>query len=610
MSTDDTPGRFARWRRPHVAFLVVPAVLFLAVFYIYPLGRLALVSLEAPNFTLVNYVAFFTEGVYVRVLLQTFRVAATVTLLCILIGYPTAYVLARANPRLRTVLLLLVLIPYLTSFLVRTYAWMVLLHGKGIINSVLLSTGVVDQPVKLIFNQIGVHIGMVHVMLPLMILPLFSIMRGIDFRLVTAAQSLGAGPTRAFWRVFFPLSLPGVRSGCLLVFLLSLGFYITPALLGGLRDVMLATFIEVHVTQLVQWGFAAAAAFILLILTLVGFFVVGRLTGAASLVVMDQSAKAPSAPGAIARAVNRAWDALADSAPVRALRAGIIGLVHRWDDWRWRTLGHGRTSPVKIGRLAVWLVAGLALVYLILPTFIVVPISFSSASFLRFPPPGYSLRWYANFFSDMRWIGPTLLSLQIALATAILSTVLGTLAAYGLVRGRFRQRELVMSLIVSPIIVPSIVIAVSLYGPLAQVGMIGQWSGIVIGHSIGSLAYVVVIVTATLANFDVAMERASMSLGAGPLRTFWRVTFPLIRPGIISGAIFAFIHSFDELVITLLVSGIHTQTLPMKMWENIKNEIDPTIAAVASLLILLPVVVLGTLELTRGRGKQLRPGVI
>lgn len=608
MPTDDI--RFARWRRPHVAFLVVPAVLFLAVFYVYPLGRLALVSLEAPNFTLANYVAFFTEGVYVRVLLQTFRVAATVTLLCILIGYPTAYVLARANPRLRTVLLLLVLIPYLTSFLVRTYAWMVLLHGKGIINSVLLSTGVIDQPVKLIFNQIGVHIGMVHVMLPLMILPLFSIMRGIDFRLVTAAQSLGAGPTRAFWRVFFPLSLPGVRSGCLLVFLLSLGFYITPALLGGLRDVMLATFIEVQVTQLVQWGFAAAAAFILLILTLVGFFVVGRLTGAASLVVMDQSAKAPSAPGAIARTVHRAWDALADSSPVRAVRNGIVGLVRQWDDWRWRTLGSRRTSPVKIGRLAVWLIAGLAFVYLILPTFIVVPISFSSASFLRFPPPGYSLRWYANFFGDMRWIGPTLLSLQIALATAVLSTVLGTLAAYGLVRGRFRQRELVMSLIVSPIIVPSIVIAVSLYGPLAKVGMIGQWSGIVIGHSIGSLAYVVVIVTATLANFDVAMERASMSLGAGPLRTFWRVTFPLIRPGIISGAIFAFIHSFDELVITLLVSGIHTQTLPMKMWENIKNEIDPTIAAVASILILLPVVVLGTLELTRGRGKQLRPGVI
>ncbi|MCX7356305.1 MAG: ABC transporter permease subunit [Alphaproteobacteria bacterium] len=610
MSADANPGRFARWRCPHVAFLVVPAVLFLAVFYVYPLGRLALVSVDAPNFTLQNYVTFFTEGVYVRVLLQTFRVAASVTFLCLLLGYPTAYVLARANPRLRTILLLLVLIPYLTSFLVRTYAWMILLHGKGIINSVLLSTGVIDQPVKLIFNQIGVHIGMVHVMLPLMILPLFSIMRGIDFRLVTAAQSLGAGPVRAFWRVFFPLSLPGVRSGCLLVFLLSLGFYITPALLGGLRDVMLATFIEVHVTQLVQWGFAAAAAFILLILTLVGFFVVGRLTGAASLVVMDQSAKASAAPGPISRALGGAFDAVAASPPARALRAMLGGVVRRAEDFRWRARDRRRTAPVGFSRVAVWLVAGLVLLYLILPTFIVVPISFSSASFLRFPPPGFSLRWYDNFFGDMRWLGPTLLSLQIALATAILSTVLGTLAAYGLVRGRFRQRELVMSLIVSPIIVPSIVIAVALYGPLAKVGLIGQWAGIVVGHSIGSLAYVVVIVTATLANFDVAMERASMSLGAGPLRTFWRVTFPLIRPGIISGAIFAFIHSFDELVITMLISGIHTQTLPMKMWENMRNEIDPTIAAVASLLILLPIVVLGTLELTRGRGKQLRPGLV
>lgn len=598
-----------RWRRPHVAFLVVPAVLFLAAFYVYPLFRLLLVSLDAPNFTLQNYVAFFTEGVYVRVLVQTFRVAASVTFLCLLIGYPTAYMLARTGTRLRNILLLLVLIPYLTSFLVRTYAWMVLLHRNGVINSVLLDTGIIDQPAKLIFNQIGVHVGMVHVMLPLMILPLFSVMRGIDFRLVTAAQSLGAGPTRAFWRVFFPLSLPGVRSGCLLVFLLSLGFYITPALLGGLRDVMLATFIEAYVTQLLQWGFAAAAAFILLVLTLVGFFVVGRLTGAASLVVMDQGGQTQAPPGRASRILGRAWEAVGESAPVRIARGALGGFVRRIEDWRWGALDRRQATPHNPGRVAVWLFAGLALVYLILPTFIVVPISFSSASFLRFPPPGFSLQWYANFFSDMRWLGPTLLSLQIALATALLSTVLGTLASYGLVRGRFKQREVVMSLIVSPIIVPSIVIAVALYGPLSQIGLIGQWAGLVIGHSIGSIAYVVVIVTATLANFDIAMERAAMSLGAGPLRTFWRVTFPLIRPGIISGAIFAFIHSFDELVITLLISGIHTQTLPMKMWENIKNEIDPTIAAVASLLILLPIIVLGMLELTRGHGKSLRPGL-
>jgi len=147
---------------------------------------------------------------------------------------------------------------------------------------------------------------------------------------------------------------------------------------------------------------------------------------------------------------------------------------------------------------------------------------------------------------------------------------------------------------------------VALYGPLAQIGQIGGLLGLVAGHTVGSLAYVVVIVSATLVGFDRAYERAAMSLGAGPLRTFWRVTFPLIRPGVASGAIFAFIHSFDELVITLFIAGSRSQTLPMKMWENIRNEIDPTIAAVASLLSVVPILILFALNAGRRDGGDLR----
>ncbi|MBM3541893.1 MAG: ABC transporter permease, partial [Alphaproteobacteria bacterium] len=276
--------------RANVGWLVVPSVLFLAACYVYPLVRLFLVSVGSPAFTLAHYAQFFEESVYVRVLLQTFRVASTVTLLCLVLGYPAAYVLARARPKWRNILLLLVVVPYLTSFLVRTYAWLVLLHRNGIVNSLLTQTGIVDQPLKLVFNPVGVHVGMVQVMLPLMILPMYSVMRGFDWRLMRAAESLGAGPVRAFVRVFVPQSMPGVRSGCLLVFLLCLGFYITPALLGGLKDVMLATFIEVQISQLVNWPFAAAAAFILLVVTLVGFFLVGWLTGATAFVAVDRTA--------------------------------------------------------------------------------------------------------------------------------------------------------------------------------------------------------------------------------------------------------------------------------------------------------------------------------
>ena len=201
----------------------------------------------------------------------------------------------------------------------------------------------------------------------------------------------------------------------------------------------------------------------------------------------------------------------------------------------------------------------------------------------------------------------TLLSFQVAVVTMLASTVLGTLAAYGVLRGRLRRRTLVVSLIDLAHHRSPIVIGVAIYGLLAQWDLIGRFLGLVIGHSIGSIAYVMVIVSATLAGFDRSLERAAMSLGAGPLLTFRRVTFPLIRAGVLSGAVFAFIHSFDEVIITMFISGVHVQTLPLKMWEDIRNQIDPTIAAVSSMLIVLPVVWLIVLEMAHGLNRAAAP---
>jgi putative spermidine/putrescine transport system permease protein len=442
------------------------------------------------------------------------------------------------------------------------------------------------------YKAIGVHVGMVHVLLPLMILPLYSVMRGIDRNLLKAAQNLGAGPLRTFVRVFLPLSLPGVRSGCLLVFIVALGFYITPALLGGLGDVMLATLIEAQITHMVQWGVRGGR----------GVRAPRRLPGR----VRPRRPRGPRGhvdrrgPGARLRrrlAIDTdllvpVGRAIAAATPPRAWHARLRAR-------RRRRLEQRATPPPPWGRRAAAAFAGAVFSFLILPTFVVIPISFSAASHLAFPPPGWSLRWYASYFGQPAWLRATLLSFEVGIATMLVSTFLGTLAAYGLARGTFRQRALVLGLIVSPIIVPSIVIGVAIHGLLARWDLIGHAAGLVLAHSIGSVAYVVVIVAATLSGFDIALERAALSLGAGPLRTFWRVTFPLIRPGILSGAVFAFIHSFDELVITMFISGVHTQTLPMKMWEDITNQIDPTVAAVSSLLIVLPMVWLGLLEVGR-----------
>lgn len=266
-----------------------------------------------------------------------------------------------------------------------------------------------------------------------------------------------------------------------------------------------------------------------------------------------------------------------------------------------RPAGPGLRRP---RRWAFYGFCGAVFFFLMLPVLVVVPMSFSSSRYLQFPPPGFSLRWYSNYLRDPEWTGATVRSLVIAGFVTLISTVVGTMASVGLVRGTFRGKQLIHSLIVSPMIVPVIIVAIALYffyAPFKTWGMplIGTVPGLVIAHCLLALPLVVINVSATLRGFDRNLEMASQNLGAGPLVTFRRITFPLIRPGIVSGALFAFITSFDELVIAIFISGSTARTLPVKMWEGIRLEIDPTIAAVSSLLIGLSVTLLLAIELLR-----------
>ena len=256
------------------------------------------------------------------------------------------------------------------------------------------------------------------------------------------------------------------------------------------------------------------------------------------------------------------------------------------------------------------ILAGAVLGYLILPIVIVVPLSFSSGTYLRFPPPGFGLRWYWNFFERADWIDAAWLSMEIGLAVTLLATMLGTPAALALVRSRFRGRELVNAFIISPLIVPAIIVAIGIYFFYARLGMIGNPISLVIAHSCLAVPFVVINVSATLYGFDERLEYAAMSLGATRWRTFWQVTFPIIRPGVLAGALFAFITSFDELVVALFVSGTTAVTLPRKMWESIQFEIDPTIAAVSTMLVAVTGGLFLTAELLRRRAARLRTEVL
>lgn len=263
-------------RRRHL-LLLAPALLVLAAFFVYPLLGILVRSVYKNGYTLESYRQVARTSVYLTVIGLTFRTAAVVTLIALLLGYPLAYVLATVRPRLARVLVVIVILPFLTSIIVRTYAWMVLLGSNGVVNQYLVALGVTRAPLRLLYNQAGVVVGMTYVLLPFMILTLASVMRGIDPALVRAAHSLGASRWQAFRRVFLPLSAPGIAGGTLLVFILSLGFFITPALMGGPSDVMIAMLIEREVEFTLNWSLASTLAVILLALTFAGFAVYYRL---------------------------------------------------------------------------------------------------------------------------------------------------------------------------------------------------------------------------------------------------------------------------------------------------------------------------------------------
>jgi putative spermidine/putrescine transport system permease protein len=260
----------------------------------------------------------------------------------------------------------------------------------------------------------------------------------------------------------------------------------------------------------------------------------------------------------------------------------------------------------SIGRIVLYGFTALVLLYLIFPVFVVAPVSFSSAQYLAFPPPGFSLQWYEKYFDRQDWIDATFLSLRIGLMTAVMATVLGTAAALGLVRGRFRGKNAINAFLVSPLIIPAIIVAIGVYFFYARLQIVGSPWALALAHTALAIPFVVINVSATLYGFDERLEYAAMNLGANRWQTFRHVTFPIIRPGVLAGALFAFITSFDELIVALFISGTGAVTLPRKMWDGLRQEIDPTIAAVSTMLIAISVLILLSAELLRQRSERMR----
>ena len=432
----------------------------------------------------------------------TLEVAALVTVLSTMLAYPVALLLARLRGWQARLVLAIVLLPLWTSLLVRTFAWLVLLQRHGLINSTLLTLGIIDAPLALVNNLTGTVIGMTHVMTPFVVLPVTASLQAVDPLLYRAAQSLGANPWRAFWGVVFPLSLSGVVSGVTLVFVMSLGFYVMPSFLGGGSLRMWSNRIQTNIEVYPDWGAASVLGVVLLTCHRRGARVVVAVDGAGA----------------------------------RPRRCGCPGVS-------------AGTASGGATRRSGWLCV--VLVFLSAPSLIVLPLSFSDDTVLRFPPQAWSSRWYAAFFASLEWREATIRSLMVATATTLVAMPIGVATALALRNRSGRWENAVRIAVLSPIFVPGVLFGVAVLFLYAQLRLNNTLLGLMLAHAAVALPFVTVLMEAGRATRPFAGGRGRQPRRSAPPRPADSDASAL-RPSILSAALFAFLASFDEIALAYL----------------------------------------------------------
>lgn len=570
------------WLTP--TLLGAPLVLLFLVLLVYPVGQLLLLSIYSDGaFTLAKYRQLFASSVYVNVMLITLKISLWTTLLSVAGGYPIAYLISSLQKDRKANWLFWVLLSFWTSFLVRAFAWIVMLGRNGVVNQLLTAAGIQDTPSNLLYSLGAVLTGMVHALMPLAVLTMLSVMDNIDRNLPRAAATLGARPGTAFWRVYFPLSLPGVAAGAIMVFVTAVGFFIVPQLLGGRRDVMITQLIIEQVLQTMNWGFAGAISVLMLLVVLAVFALYDKvlglstMSGESSRRIRGRRGVMHRAGDAVLGALGRISDAVIDAFP--------------------RSRRHVREPGRSPGLRAVVL---LMLFFLSVPALLMVALSFSKSG-LTWPPRGFTLHYYQTMIASPLWMQATLRSLLVGIGAAVLSMLIGTPAAFLLVRSQVRAKSLMLAFVLSPIIVPRMIIAVGLFYFFAKVGLVGTSVGLIIGHTLVAVPYVVLTMMAVLRNYDTRLDLAAQSLGAKPWQVLRHVTFPVLAAGLFSSLLFAFATSFDELTIALFSSGGLSATLPKQFWDEVTLEVSPTIAAVSTCLFAFVAVLIALAEWLRRR---------
>jgi len=547
------------WERP---LLFAPILILLVVAFALPL--LYIIPEAFGGDAVERFLRIFQSPVYLKVIWTTVRISLEATAITLVVSFPLAWILSRATGLKAMLLALLVLVPFLSSVLVRTFAWLAILGQRGLINGTLLSLGLISKPLPLLFSEPAVIVALVHSSIPMMVFALVTVLRRIDGRILLAASTLGANPLRAWLGIVVPLAIRGIQSGVIIIFLFTIASFIAPAFLGNQRQQMLAQVIQSEIETGADWPFAAALG---ITLALVATIAVTVLTAVMRLFsrwqrpgLLTQASSQSQAPQVATNLLRR---------PVALPSAGF-----KFSEM----LSHGAWvfEPAYLTLISI---------FILLPLVVLFPVSFSSADVLIFPPPGYSLRWFKTILGSPEWVEAALTSLRIGAATCVSSLVLATLAVLGFGRQRFLFQGALEALVQSPLSVPSVVFALGAYLAFARVGLVDTETGIIIAHTVLIFPVVFLIASATYSSIDPGLSLAAASLGANPWRVFRTIVFPLLLPGLAIGALIAMLLSFDESVASIFLSDLSVKTLPRKLWEGIRFNTSPESAAVSAVLL-------------------------
>jgi putative spermidine/putrescine transport system permease protein len=564
----------------------LPAAAFVLGVYILSLALLIIRSFTERDgeVGIGVYVDMLASSGFQGVLVNTVVLALIAAVLSVAIGYPIAYTIARSRGFLRGFLFICVLTPYLTSILIRTFSWQVVLGQQGLINSLLTSVGL--PKADLIYNSIATTIGLVHSQLPLVVLILVPVIQRVDPSRMLAARSLGAGPAESFFRVFLPATRSGIQVTFILALVYSAGSFAVPALLGGNSGRMLGSFIHGAIEEQANYSVAAAAS---VVLGLVVFLILLLFTALSRQKIQNVVApQIAAAPAATAIADGSETEALTVVAPPAKKVRATTSLPARAVMVFAQALDRTRLSYLKgVGTGVSILLA----VLILIPQLLAIPISFSGARALIFPPQTWSTTWYARFF-EPTWLDPTIISFRVGIITALVATALGMLAAIGVSRTASKLlRGGITPFLLIPLIFPAVVAAGAFFIAFLKVGLIDTQTGIILAHVAITLPQAFIITLAGMQTLDPDYERAAASLGAGRARIVRRILIPLLSGQILASLFLTFITSFDESTIAIFLSGVSTKTLPRRIYEALAVQTDPTVGVVAVLFMALVAVI-------------------